>query len=118
MSSVPSRVVAKIARDSADVIRRQKDTIDKQAAEIEQYRRADRVNKIANDMLERGLITSDSFEATTERLKEAANNGKLDVVEEAVNLRGEDLWGKIASTADAPGNAGNPLFSYLLRERT
>lgn len=84
-------------------------------AKLSEYEKADRIEKIARTMDEKGVDPGSSFEEKVERIKEAADRGRsLDVIEEAVEMTAPngDL-GKLAG-AEKPGNGADPLTAYLL----
>jgi len=82
--------------------------------ENEEFKRRDRIEKIARSMQEKGLDPSSSLEEKADRIKEAAQRGRsLDVIEEAVEMTAPN--GELAKLAEEqPGNGANQLEAYLL----
>ena len=82
---------------------------------LSEYEKADRIEKIARTMEEKGVDLGSSFEEKVERIKEAAQRGRsLEVIAEAVDMTAPNgSLGKLAS-AEQPGNGADHLTSYLL----
>lgn len=85
------------------------------SAKLAEYERADRIEKIARTMEEKGIDPNSSFDEKVERIKEAAGRGRsLDVIAEAVDMTAPNgELGKLAGS-EAPGNGADALTSYLL----
>lgn len=111
------KVAAAALRDASSTIRSLQEKNASLEAKVAQLQTEKRITKIAETMVRKGTLTADQMSNQIESLKTAAANGKLDVIEEAVNLDGTDSWAKTASLGDAspaPG-AEHQLVSYLLR---
>lgn len=82
--------------------------------ELDGYREADRIEKIARAMEEKGIDPGVEFSDRVERIKEAADKGKsLDVIEQAVDMAAPN--GGLAKLAeDVPGNGASQLEAYLV----
>lgn len=83
-------------------------------SELDDYRRRDRIEKIARVMETRGLNPGQSFHDKVEQIKEAADKGRsLDAIEEAVELTTPDGGiGKLGS--DQSGNSATQLEAFIL----
>lgn len=111
------KLAAAALRDAAGTIRQLQEKVASQESELNTLRTEKRITKIAEKMVHKGAITSEQLNNQIENLKTAAANGKLDVIEAAVDLDGIDSWAKTASLGEpTPTNdAANQLHSYLLR---
>lgn len=79
-----------------------------------EFKRRDRIEKIARSMHDKGIDPGSSLEEKEDRIKQAAERGRsLDVIEEAIDMTAPN--GDLAKLAEEqPGNGGNPLEAYLL----
>lgn len=110
LSEVPSTLMALVQeRDVA---------LEKLASaneELERYRKDERMNKLAAKMEDRGFRPGNSLEDTMDFLSKQAEAGKLDVVEQAVDMSAPDKpIGWLGETGG--GNAVDELTSYCLGE--
>jgi hypothetical protein len=82
--------------------------------ENEEFKRRDRIEKIARSMHDKGIDPNSSLEEKADRIKEAAERGRsLDVIEEAIDMTAPN--GDLAKLAEEqPGNGANQLEAYLL----
>jgi len=82
--------------------------------ENEEFKRRDRIEKIARSMHDKGIDPSSSLEEKADRIKEAEARGKsLDVIEEAIDMTAPN--GDLAKLAEEQhGNGANQLEAYLL----
>lgn len=82
--------------------------------ENEEFKRRDRIEKIARSMHDKGIDPSSSLEEKANRIKEAEARGKsLDVIEEAIDMTAPN--GDLAKLAEEQhGNDANQLEAYLL----
>jgi hypothetical protein len=83
-------------------------------SELEEFKKRDRIEKIARSMHEKGIDPDSSVEEKSERIKEAADKGKsLDVLEEAIEMTAPN--GELAKLAEEqPGNGASQLEAYLV----
>ena len=85
--------------------------------ELNAFREADQIEKIARAMEEKQISIGESFEDKVERIKEAAAQGRaLDVIAEAVEMTApQGGFAKLGSELE-PGNGDGEtrLESYLL----
>lgn len=71
-----------------------------------------RAEKIADRMMERGLIAPES---RTEKVAELQEREDLDVLEQAVELSTSEELAKVAAVGESPAGAGlDPLSAFLL----
>lgn len=110
LSEVPSTLVSLVQeRDAA--LEKLAYAID----ELERYRSSERMNKLAAKMEDRGFRPGNSLEDTMEFLSKQAEAGKLEVVEQAVDMSApERPIGWLGETGG--GNASDELTSYCLGE--
>ena len=83
--------------------------------ELEGYRSAERMNKLAAKMEERGFRPGTSLEDTMEFLSKKAASGELDAVEQAVDMSAPDRpigW----LGEHGGGNAADELTAFCLGE--
>jgi hypothetical protein len=83
-------------------------------AEVQEFKRRDRIEKIARSMHAKGIDPDSTMEEKSERIKEAADRGKsLDVLEEAIEMTAPN--GELAKLAEEqPGNGATQLEAYLV----
>lgn len=108
---------AEVLADAAAVIRTVCEERDTALAKVAEYEQNARVTKLAAKMKEKG-ITGEDDSTLVENLNKAASEGRLDKMEEAVDLVGPDMWNKLASKSDdsrtTGGSAGSSdLERYL-----
>lgn len=110
LSEVPSTLVA--------LVRERDEALSKLASvqeELARYRSSERMNKLAAKMEERGFRPGNSLEDTMEFLSKQAEAGKLDVVEQAVDMSAPDR--PIGWLGEAGGgNAADELTAFCLGE--
>lgn len=82
--------------------------------ELEAYRTNERLNKLAAKMEERGFQTGLSQEDRVEFLSKKAAEGRLDAIEQAVDMSAPQQ--PIGWLGEAGGNAADELTSYCLGE--
>lgn len=82
--------------------------------ELEAYRTNERLNKLATKMEERGFQTGLSLEDRMQFLSKKAAEGRLDAIEQAVDMSAPQQ--PIGWLGDAGGNAVDELTSYCLGE--
>ncbi|MFW9998262.1 MAG: hypothetical protein ACFFD4_39855 [Candidatus Odinarchaeota archaeon] len=80
---------------------------------VASYVLRDRVEKVAKDMEAKGLEVGLSHKERLDMLQKKAGEGKLDVVEQAIDLAATQ--NPLGSVSDLP-SAGGDLVSYLLGE--
>lgn len=112
-----SAKVAEVLADAAVTLR-------KVAAERDQYKKLaesltqrDKVEKLAAQMHQKGIDLDTPVEALADRLEKAAEQGKLDTIEAAVDMVAPDMGTKLATlTNDENRNplGGSPLEQYLV----
>ena len=86
-------------------------------SELNEFKEADRIEKIARAMEEKQIDIGDSFDDRKARIKEAADQGKsLDVIEQAVEMTApQGGFAKLGSeTEPGNGDGATQLESYLL----
>ena len=83
-------------------------------SELQEYKRRDRIEKIAHEMEEKG-VDARSHQERVELIKESADAGRsLDVIEEAVKMAaGNGSLGDLGNPDEA-GNGSSQLESFLL----
>lgn len=74
----------------------------------------DKAEKLASQMVERGMISHSDVQQKTAELIERDN---LDVIEEALNLSAPEELAKIAQVGEEPSGAGmDPLTAFVLSQ--
>ena len=83
-------------------------------ARVVEFEKAERIEKIARSMEEKGIDIGTSFEDKVERVKTAAAKGRsLDVIAEAVDMSAPN--GELAKLAEEQhGNGGSELEAFIL----
>lgn len=106
MNKISNEKVAECLRDAATLLRSQRATITELQTKLASRDTRDRVTKIAHEMHRKGLELDTSVEALADRLEKTAAEGKLDAVEQAVDLVGPDMGTKIGFASHNP-TSGN-----------
>lgn len=110
---------AKLAADAAATIRAQNEKIAELETKLAAHTRDQHIAKVASAMRSKGLVPVDvPNEAVTEHLAKMAANGKLETLEQAVEMTGVDLWSKTAQLAEGQrdGSSSRQDFeNFLMR---
>jgi len=84
--------------------------------ELESYRSKARLDKLANKMEERGFRPGNSLDDTREFLSKQAKAGRLDIVEQAVDMSAPDRPIGWLGDSSGGGNSTDELTAYCLGE--
>ena len=83
-------------------------------AKNQMYERRVMAEKVAAQMHNKGINTDTDFSSLVAELEKAASEGKLDTIENAVEMVGPDMSLKTASIHDSPRASGNSFEAFLL----
>ncbi len=118
MNKISNAQIAEVLTDASATLRAQQATINDLQDKLASRERRDRVEKLASEMHRKGLELDTTVDALADRLEKAAEAGKLDAVEHAVDLVGPDMGTKLAQlTNDNPemGSGGSTdLERYIV----
>ncbi len=113
--------IAQVLRDSAQLVRsvstERDDLAIKLAASEAQnavYERRIECEKVAASMHSKGIRTDEEFSAVVDDLEKSAAAGKLEAIEQAVDMVAPDMSFKTASITDAPAASGSEFERFLL----
>jgi hypothetical protein len=112
---------AQVLQDAANIVRavsaERDELAEKLAAEQRKtasYERRVSAEKVAAMMHQKGINTDIDFPTLVADLEKAASEGKLDTIEEAVEMVGPDMGLKTASiNHDAPAATGSDFERFL-----
>ena len=107
--------VAEVMRDAASTLRTQQAYIGELETKLAERNQRDRVEKLAGEMHRKGLELDVPVNALADRLEKAAEAGKLEVAELAVDLVGPDMGQKLASLTNDDGPGASSAASDLER---
>jgi hypothetical protein len=102
MNKIAHTKVAEVLSQVGPTLRAQREEIASLTEKLAHYQKRDRAMKIANDMQAKNMNPDTSFEDKVDSLM-AEDNGRLNVLEEAVNLSAPQV--KLAALSDHPSNA-------------
>lgn len=112
---------AQVLRDTAQIVRSlstERDTMAVKLAESEAknavYERRIECEKIASQMHQKGIRTDEEFSALADSLEKSAAEGKLEAIEQAVDMVATNMSLKTASINDAPAASGSDFERYML----
>ncbi len=95
-----------------DTYKEQLDEALSKAASVETRQRCE---KLASSMQSKGLTGGEPLAHIIEGLEKKAESGKLGEVEQAVDLVGPDMWGKLATAASDEGQGvGATAFESVI----
>lgn len=83
----------KVAHDTLPALAKERDLYREKCA---QYERRERAEKVAEAMHRKGIETDTDLSTLADRLEKAAEAGKLDVVQQAVDFVSPDMGTKLA----------------------
>lgn len=96
MNKISNAQIAEVLADAAAVLRTQSEKIAELEAEREARGVHDRVTKIASEMHRKGINLDTSIPMLIESLEKAAEQQKLEAIEQAVEMVGPDMGSKLA----------------------
>ena len=106
MEKISHAQIAEVLTDASAALRAQQAYIGELETKIASKDQRDRVEKIAHEMHRKGIELDTGVEELANRLEKAAEAGKLDAVEQAVDFVGPDMGQKLASiTHDESGSS-------------
>ena len=104
MNKLSNAQIAEVLTDASATLRTQQAYISELEQKIASGERRDRVEKLAAEMHRKGLEVDTNVMDLADRLEKAASAGKIDTIEQAVDLVGPDMGTKLAQlTNDLPG---------------
>jgi hypothetical protein len=116
MPELDQEKVAKVISDASVMLKSVAGERDKLAAKVATYERHFEAQKVASAMHAKGLNRDVDFETLVSNLEKAAEDGRLPVIQEAVDMAGPNM-GSIGTLShdDVPvGGGTNPLESFIL----
>lgn len=106
MNKISNAQMAEVLSDAATTLRAQQAYIGELEEKLASKETRERVEKLASAMHQKGLELDVTVSDLADCLEKAAEQQKLDVIEEAVNLTGPDMGSKLASlTHDVTGGS-------------
>lgn len=115
MEKISNAQIAEVMADAAATLRAQQATINDLQDKLASKERRERVEKLAGEMHRKGLELDTNVDALADRLEKAAEAGKLEAVEQAVDLVGPDMGTKLASLTNDDSGMGSASSSDLER---
>lgn len=115
MNKLSSEKIAQVLADTRMVLLSVTDERDKLAAENAQMKRHAEAEKLASKMHEKGVRMDTEHSELVSELEKAAEDGRLPVIQEAVDLVGPQngFTGRLSSD-DVAGGGSNAFESYIL----
>jgi hypothetical protein len=113
MDKVSNEQRAQVIADAANTLRAQQAYIGELEDKLASVQRRDRVEKLAATMHSKGLELDVSATDLADTLEKAAVAGKLETVEQAVDLVGPDMGRKLASINEEVGAGSGAASSAL-----
>ena len=108
MNKLSNAQIAEVLSDASATLRTQQSYIGELETKLASITQRDRVEKLASNMHRKGLELDTTVSDLADRLEKAASAGKLDAVEQAVELVGPDMSSKLAQlTNDDPASRGS-----------
>jgi hypothetical protein len=111
MDKISHAQIAEVLTDASAALRAQGAYIGELEEKLASKDRRDRVEKLASEMHRKGLELDTSVDDLATRLEKAAEAGKLDAVEQAVDLVGPDMGQKLASLTNDAESGSSPATS-------
>lgn len=116
MPELDNEKVAKVLKDAGVMLKSVAEERDKLASKCALLERRFEAQKLASSMHAKGLNRDVEYDALVENLEKAAEDGRLPVIQEAVDMVGPNM-GSIGSLShdDHPvGGGSNPFESFIL----
>jgi hypothetical protein len=112
MEKISNEQFAEVLRDASTTLRMQQSLISDLEEKLASRDRRDRVEKVASEMHRKGINLETPIETLADNLEKAAEQGKLDAIEQGVSFVGPDMGEKIGQAAhntnqDAAGTPGS-----------
>lgn len=116
MEKISKEQQAEVLRDAAATIRKLASENKEKGDKIAAMELRERTVKVAASMHQKGINTDASQEDLVDHLEKAAKDGRLEVIEQAIDLVGPDMGAKIAQvrTDDAGTGSGSSDFERYL----
>jgi hypothetical protein len=114
-----SAKVAEVLADAATALRKVAGDRDHWKKVATDLQRRDKAEKLASHMHDKGIDLDTPVETLADRLEKAAEQGKLDSIEQAVELVGPDMGTKIAQLSNDEsriGLGGSDLERFVVGE--
>jgi len=112
MQKISSQKIAQVVKSAKEAIVSLAAERNKLASEVAELRRLRDVEKLASDMHERGARMDVTHPELVDELLKAANDGRLDVIKEALDLY--PTLGYTDRISDSNSNTGDNFTNYLL----
>lgn len=116
MPELDKEKVAKVVSDASTMLKSVTEERDKLASKCALLERHQEARKVASAMHAKGLNRDVDFDELVSNLEKAAEEGRLPVIQEAIDMAGPNT-GSIGSLShdDTPvGGGTNPLESFIL----
>jgi soluble cytochrome b562 len=104
MDKISNAQIAEVLSDASATLRAQQAHISDLEEKLASKERRDRVEKLASEMHRKGLELDTDVETLADRLEKTASAGKLDAVEQAVDMVGPDMGAKIGRASHNPNH--------------
>jgi predicted transcriptional regulator len=116
MEKISMKDVSELLEAAAPALRKlaaERDTLKEKVAKLE---RKEEAEKIASAMHHKGIDLDTPFETLVERLEKAAEQGKLEQIQAAVDMVGPDMGTKMAQIANGEDRitAGSSEFERFI----
>lgn len=116
MEKIARGKASALLKEAAHTLRSQEEDLVELREKVAFYERKERVEKIASSMRAKG-VSDEQPSQLVDRLMKAAEAGKLDSIEEAVDMVGPDMGAKLASIGNGQGaNSEHKLVGFLVGE--
>jgi hypothetical protein len=110
MNKIAHTKVAEVLAQVAPTMRAQQATIEALTEKVAHYEKQARVHKLANEMQAKNLNPESSLEDKVDSLM-GEDDGKLDVIEQAINMSAPQV--KLAALSDHPGIGGDAHDQFV-----
>ncbi len=118
IDNIPREKIAAVLRETAESATKVAAERDELRVERDMLRNKLAARELADDMRNVGLVDPANFSQLLGELEKKAGSHEFDVLREAVNLHGPQLWNQLAATSSGPGQSGgglHPFESFILQ---
>lgn len=110
MQKIAHTKVAEVLAQVGPTMRAQQERINSLTEKVAHYEKRDRAQKLASEMQAKNLNADTSFEEKVDGLM-AEDDGKLDVIEQAINMSAPQV--KLAALSDHPANSTDAADAFV-----
>lgn len=117
MKKLSNEKVSQVLSEAPGVIRALVEENETLRAKVAHMERREAAEKLAETIHAKGLELDTTAEALADRLEKAAEQGKLEVIREAVDMVGPDMGSKMAQLSNNDGNhsaVGSDLERFIV----